>query len=169
MIRIPPLNKEISISDPQKGIGAGIEGAKDYADEAVDNAETVLDERLVSLENNDAGYVDATFVPDEVPVANIVGQLTADKIDVDSLRAALLQVASLLVGSDEGFHIEASGSRMSFKDGGGNEVAYIAVDANGKSTFYMTRSVVVEDMHFGDGKWKFYKRSNNNMSLKWMG
>lgn len=140
------------------------------APEDVDAAVSDLSDRLTDFQKYaDGKYVDATFVPDEVPAANIVGQLTVDKIAVDSLRAALLQVASLLIGSNNGFHIEASGSRMSFKDGGGNEVAYIAVDANGKSTFYMTRSVVVEDMHFGNGLWKWYKRSNNNMSVKWMG
>ena len=48
-------------------------------------------------------------------------------------------------------------------------VAYIAIDSEGNSTFYMTRSIVVDDMYFGDGLWKFYRRSNRNMSLKWMG
>jgi len=28
---------------------------------------------------------------------------------------------------------------------------------------------VVKEMYFGDGLWKWYKRANNNMSLKWMG
>ena len=140
--------------------------------EQVDGLDETLKELIptsLSQLENDSGYVDASFVPDEIPVANIHGQLTIDKIDVDSLRAALLQVASLLIGSGSGCHIEASGQRMSFKDGGGSEVAYIAVDANGKSTFYMTRSMVVEDMQFGSGLWKWYKRDNNNMSLKWMG
>ena len=48
------------------------------------------------------------------------------------------------------------------------EVAYIAVDPDTQeSTFYMTRSVVVKDLKFG--KWMFYGRRNNNMSVKWIG
>lgn len=48
------------------------------------------------------------------------------------------------------------------------EVAYIAVDPTTReSTFYMTRSVVVKDLRFGD--WMWYGRRNRNMALKWMG
>lgn len=48
------------------------------------------------------------------------------------------------------------------------EVAYIAVDPDtNESTFYMTRSVVVKDLRFGD--WLWYGRRNRNMSLKWVG
>lgn len=96
--------------------------------------------------------------------------LTADQIDVnDDLRKALLQVADLIIGDTNGAYINANGSHMSFMNGG-NEVAYIDVDLEtGEAVFYMTRSIVVEDMQFGNGLWKWYKRSNNNMSLKWMG
>lgn len=48
------------------------------------------------------------------------------------------------------------------------EVAYIAVDPTTReSTFYMTRSVVVKDLRFGD--WMWYGRRNRNMALKWIG
>ena len=48
------------------------------------------------------------------------------------------------------------------------EVAYIAVDPDTReSTFYMTRSVVVKDLKFGN--WMWYGRKNRNMSLKWIG
>lgn len=48
------------------------------------------------------------------------------------------------------------------------EVAYIAVDPTTReSTFYMTRSVVVKDLRFGD--WLWYGRRNRNMALKWVG
>ena len=123
--------------------------------------ETVLQE---------GGYVTADYVPPAVPAVNITGELKVNQIDVDSLRSALLQVASLLIGATNSFHIEASPTRMSFRGSDGSEAAYISVDPDtGKSIFYMTKSVVVEDMFFGDGKWKWYKRSNNNMSVKWMG
>ena len=48
------------------------------------------------------------------------------------------------------------------------EVAYIAVNPDTQeSTFYMTRSVVVKDLRFGN--WMWYGRDNRNMSLKWIG
>ena len=85
---------------------------------------------------------------------NIVASFGADGAQIGSLSSA---------------HIVARGDRMSFMNGD-QEVAYIAIDADtNKAVFYMTRSVVVEDMYFGEGLWKWYKRSNNNMSLKWMG
>ena len=144
-----------------------VSGLADELDAKADSETT--DNRLKSLEDNTAGYVDATFVPDEIPVTIINGQLTVDKIDVDSLRAALLQVANLLIGEASSAHIQASGSRMSFMNGE-QEVAYIDIDqSTGDAVFYMTRSIVVKDMQFGDGLWKWYKRSNNNMSVKWMG
>lgn len=141
----------------------------DAISEAIDDAvlaahvdfETVL---------QDGGYVTASYIPAEIPAVNITGELRADQIDVESLRSALLQVASLLIGSEDSFHIEASSNRMGFVGSDGTEAAYIAVDPQtGDSVFYMTRSVVVKDMFFGNGKWKWYKRSNNNMSVKWMG
>lgn len=96
--------------------------------------------------------------------------LTADQIDVnDDLRQALLQVANLVIGSTDGTYISANGNHMSFMSGG-NEVAYIDIDPNtNEAVFYMTRSVVVKDMQFGNGNWKWYSRENGNMSLKWIG
>lgn len=47
------------------------------------------------------------------------------------------------------------------------EVAYIAVDGRGDSVFYMNRAVVVKELRFA--KWKWVPRSNDNLSLKWMG
>ena len=94
---------------------------------------------------------------------------------------------TMQVGSLTGTHMEAAGEYLLFLPEGvttegydmddpddvaeilSKSVAYIAIDENGNSTFYMTRSVVVEDMYFGDGLWKFYRRSNRNMGLKWMG
>jgi hypothetical protein len=77
--------------------------------------------------------------------------------------------ADVQLGAVNGTHMVANGSHLAFVSGDGVEVAYIDIDQHGDSVFYMTRSVVVKDMFFGDGMWKWYKRSNNNMSLKWMG
>lgn len=116
----------------------------------------------------------------------IAESITADKIDVTSLVAAMLLAQAVQIGATGGTHIEARGDRFSFFAGGygyaalpdgyvpspssamPGEVAYIAVDpSSGESTFYMTRSVVVKDLRFGN--WMWYGRRNRNMSLKWMG
>lgn len=73
---------------------------------------------------------------------------------------------NMQIGASDGMHIEASGSRLSFKDGEGNEVAYIAVE-DGISTFYMNRSVVLDDLRFGN--WKWYNRENGHMTLQYVG
>ena len=99
----------------------------------------------------------------------IANSITVEKIDVALLRSAILEVSNVLIGESAGTHISTTGSRMSFMNGA-KEVAYIDIDpATDESVFYMTRSMVVKDMQFGDGKWKWYKRPNNNMSLKWIG
>ena len=75
---------------------------------------------------------------------------------------------SMQVGASGGIHMEADATGLSFIDANGYKVAYIEVDSStGESTFYMTRSVVVKDLTFGNWKWR--ERANGNMSLKWMG
>ena len=122
--------------------------------------------------------MDNTWV--SIEGANIIANsITAEHIDLGSLRAALLQAESLVLGDSSGMHMEAVGNMLLFlpsnvtsddDDYLSKAVAYIAVNQDtDESVFYMTRSVVVEDMYFGDGLWKFYRRSNRNMSLKWMG
>lgn len=82
---------------------------------------------------------------------------------------------SAQIGALDGTHIIASGDQLLFLPAGAepniaNAVAYIDIDPQTQeSVFYMTRSVVVKDMFLGEGKWKFFKRENNNLSLKWMG
>lgn len=80
---------------------------------------------------------------------------------------------SMRLGSLSGVHMTASGNELLFLPAGKTDrdeaVAYIAVDpSTGESIFYMTRSFVVKDMFVGE-QWKWYKRSNNNLSLKWLG
>lgn len=64
-------------------------------------------------------------------------------------------------------HLDISGDRMSFKVGN-DEVAYISVDEDTlESLFYMTKAIVVQDLHFGNWQWR--GRKNGNLSLKWIG
>ena len=73
------------------------------------------------------------------------------------------------IGPVNSVHISARADRLSFMSGN-QEVAYISVDPDTqKAVFYMTKAMVVEDLQFGEGRWKWYSRSNHNMSLKWMG
>lgn len=116
----------------------------------------------------------------------IAESITATQIDVSSLTAAMLLAQAVQIGASGGTHIEARGDRFSFFAGGygysslpdgytpvagtamPGEVAYIAVDpVTQESMFYMTRSVVVKDLRFGD--WMWFSRRNRNMALKWIG
>ena len=63
--------------------------------------------------------------------------------------------------------VELSPDALQFIASDGNVVASIEVGADGKSVMRITRSVVLEDMQFGD--WNWYSRRNGNMSLKWVG
>ncbi len=119
-------------------------------------------------------------------------RLTADSVEFVNSDGAVIGSygENMQIGSSFGTHIEAAGQYLLFlpanvtsKNVNMNSqaerdalldkaVAYIAISPNPphESVFYMTRSVVVKDMFLGEGKWKFYKRSNNNnLSLKWMG
>lgn len=72
------------------------------------------------------------------------------------------------IGNQNGAHMEATSDRLSFKDGDGNEIAYIAADVEtGVSVFYMTQAIVVQDLFFGN--WRWNSRSNGNLALKWVG
>lgn len=70
------------------------------------------------------------------------------------------------VGDASGFHVSIEGDGLFLKDGD-EDVAYIALNEQGKAVLYVTRSVVVEDMRFGN--WKWYSRANGNMALKYVG
>jgi hypothetical protein len=109
--------------------------------------------------------------------------LTADTAFVNSLRTLMLLTEAVQIGATGKVHIEMSNNRFSFFEAGYSqpadmsgvsadiplpgEVAYIAVDEKGNSTFYMTRAVVMKDLRFGN--WKWYDRDNGNLALKWMG
>ena len=71
----------------------------------------------------------------------------------------------------QGCHLLIANNRLSFRGENGVEVAYIAVDENGESTFYMTRSVVVKNLRFSKWEWRprMVNGSSSNLSLKWTG
>lgn len=89
-------------------------------------------------------------------------------IGADGTPVAQFTSQGAVIGRPVGeMHVELTPDRLAFVDPNGNEAAYIAIDSTGFSVMYITRSVVVEDMQFGN--WKWYSRANGNMSLKWMG
>ena len=117
--------------------------------------------------NVDGSHAMGTYIVDEQ--GNVSGKFASDGAQV---------------GAMTGVHVEIKGTRMSFLAAGYSlpddmtgidptealpgEVAFIAVDPEtGQSTFYMNRSVVVNDLRFG--KWQWKSRANGNMALKWIG
>ena len=114
----------------------------------------------------------------------IAESITATEIDVSTLVTAMLLTQVIQVGASGGIHVEMNGNRFSFLAGDAHldpnwsnpmepqdgEVAFIAVDpTSNNSMFYINNAVIVTDLRFGGGNWKWYSRSNNNMALKWMG
>ena len=72
------------------------------------------------------------------------------------------------IGREGEMHLTMTPSELAFRDASGTPVAYIEV-VGGESLFYMTRAVVVSDLRFGNNKWTFATRDNDNLSLKWLG
>lgn len=110
-------------------------------------ADAVLYYPLATPTTIDLGYIDMPAVPDGAEI---------------SVTAA---ATPSITAEYSGRYYEYTVTSESPLPG---EVAYIAVDPiTRESTFYMTRSVVVKDLRFGDFKW--FARKNRNMALKWIG
>ena len=89
-------------------------------------------------------------------------------LDGSSVPVARFNADGAVIGKATGaMHVELTSNRLAFVDANGNEAAYIETGETGFSVMYITRSVVVEDMQFGN--WKWYSRANGNMALRWMG
>ena len=148
------LSKETSIFDKEalsNGIRAAGETARNY------------------IRADESGIRIANAAPDEATTYQHQ-TATSTEFVVDGMVAASFGSDGAQMGFSGSTHIKVApdGSRMSFMNGN-NEVAYVAIDEKGDAVFYMTRSMVVKDMQFGEGDWKWYKRDGGNMSLKWMG
>ena len=72
-------------------------------------------------------------------------------------------------GKSDGFHLVLLPTELSLRDPNDLRVAYIEVDSQGNSLFYVANAVIVDDLRFGGGDWKWAARQNRNLSLKWMG
>ena len=89
---------------------------------------------------------------------------------------ASIGVEGAIIGKRSGAHIQIlpasqdhPAARISFLSGNGLEAGYVEVDSEHKAVLCIQRAVVKDDLFFGESLWKFYKRSNNNFSIKWMG
>lgn len=155
-----------------------LESLPDSLDSRLNSFGSELDRQSEDLELlGKAVMVDAENATVSIGYINAAGQFVAAKtrmseggFDIlDNDGTVITHVGEQIdIGKLEGCHITAVGDHMSFMNGD-DEVAYIDVDDNGESVFYMTRSVVVKDMFLGENRWKFFKRENNNLSLKWTG
>lgn len=65
------------------------------------------------------------------------------------------------------YRLRLTGSRLSFVDEKGVEVAYFAADEDGFSTLYVARTVVMRSISFG--KWEWFQTDTNGMAVKWKG
>lgn len=72
-------------------------------------------------------------------------------------------------GKSNGFHLVLLPTELSLRDPNDLRVAYIEVDSQGNSLFYVANAVIVDDLRFGGGDWKWAARQNRNLSLKWLG
>ena len=72
-------------------------------------------------------------------------------------------------GKSDGFHLVLLPTELSLRDPNDLRVAYIEVDSQGNGLFYVANAVIVDDLRFGGGDWKWAARQNRNLSLKWMG
>lgn len=72
-------------------------------------------------------------------------------------------------GKSSGFHLVLLPTELSLRDPNDLRVAYIEVDSQGNSLFYVANAVIVDDLRFGGGDWKWAARQNRNLSLKWLG
>lgn len=89
------------------------------------------------------------------------------RLNPDGTETAIAQFGqTTIIGEQSGAHVETSGNRQSFKVGDA-EVAYIAIDENNEAVFYMTKAIIVKDLHFSH--WRWTSRDNDNLCLKWIG
>ena len=77
--------------------------------------------------------------------------------------------SSLRIGKEGEARLSFSGDTLLFQDASGVAVASIAVNELGESVFYMTNAIVMSELNFGEGMWRWQKRDNDNLSLKWLG
>ena len=127
--------------------------------------------QTVSQSDTNACSFTAPMIDDTTTIIDggsiITNSITSEQINVDELRAYMLEVSNLLIGERENAHMEAVGNRLSFMVGE-TEVAYVAIDVeSGESVFYMTKAIIVQDLRFASWQWK--SRGNRNLSLKWIG
>ena len=71
-----------------------------------------------------------------------------------------------IIGDILGYHIEMSGSRLSFMNGTGQSATEIAYMTNNE--LYIPRVVVVDSMQIGNWKWNALT-AQNHLTLKWEG
>lgn len=183
-----------TLNDSQNGVLTRLDGVDENIN-TLDGQYESLDRDLTRLDGDVKSVL--TIASDSITIGKISNGvysgcravLTSDSVDFVNSNGEVVSSygEKSQIGRLSETHIEASGDYLLFMPKGvsaqnydmsidaqrdavlQNAVAYIAIDSEGKSVFYMNRSVVVDDMFLGEGKWKFYKRENNNLSLKWMG
>ena len=110
----------------------------------------------------DSDLYEAVDTPTGSPLAN--GWYELVDPDAPLLEGRYMPSTDTTVDVDKTYYRYLESANRAFA----GEVAYIAVDPDtGESMFYMTRSVVVKELHIG--QWSYFRRRNGNLALKWIG
>jgi len=74
--------------------------------------------------------------------------------------------ATIQLGSTDGIYLEITNSMLAFKTGS-QRMAYFGLNENGIWEMHIANTYVDDMLRFGDYAW--VKRSNGNMTIKWLG
>lgn len=154
--------------------------AGDYSYIIVTNPESNPSEagyyELTNIDESVTNYIKTHLVLTDDGLYILLDESNGYKLKLTNSGASIIDAAGqevavyssvTTVGPATGAHVEIAGNRMSFRVGD-NEVAYIAIDPDTQeSIFYMTKAIVVQDLHFGE--WKWSSRANGNLALRWVG
>lgn len=157
--------------------------AKESADNAIEDARvagvaaSVAQAAARAARGDDPDYMNHWFYYDENG-AHVLGNDNGYRTDVASDAWEIVDTSTMTpvvgigatgshFGDENGMHVALDATSLALKNGNAR-VAYIAID-NGKSKLYIERAVIVDDLQFVDGNWKWYGRSNGNLALRWMG
>lgn len=157
------------------------QAAIDYGDTLSDALDEYQDSNDAALEDLRQSTTDADKAMEDA-LSDVAAEFRTDvgflKTDVGELKSwitityeeigGIITPVMRLGASDSDIYAILTNDKLEFRmKGNENAVAYIAADANGVGKLYATNSVVVNEMQFG--KWAFYQRANENMSVKWIG
>lgn len=158
--------------------------AQQSADSAVADARTagiaasIAEAAARAARGDDPLYMNHWFYTDENG-AHVLGDENGFRTDVASDAWEIVDTSTMTpvvgigatgshFGSKKGMHVALDATSLALKNED-EAVAYIAIDSDGRSKLYVAKAVILNDLQFVYGNWKWYGRSNGNLALRWMG